>query len=381
MLKLSRKFTIGASLAFAVSTAFIGCSAGTDPSLRIGAALPLTGDTAYYGQDSKRGIDLAFEEINRAGGVLHKPIKVIYEDTQGQGRVAVSAVRKLISSDNVQVIIGAGTSTETLAVAPIVNENQRVLLSPVSSAATITQAGGPYVFRSVPSDAFQAIDLATWVLERGIKRVAVVFVNQTWGASLKDGFLTTFKAGHGEVTRVEASDLDQKDFRTVLTTLKATKPDAIVAFVYAKEGGQLLKQARELGINSQFFGADPWTKQEFWDAAGSSGEGVLFTTPALYDGPEFATFAQHYRAKYGSEPGIYESHGYDCAYLVAKALNDAGKNDGPAVRSAMAAIRGYKGVTGDTTFDEHGDVINKHFARMTWTSGSVHRLTSKPQGR
>ena len=369
--RLSLSLVLGVSLATA-----IGCNREAANSLRIGAALPLTGDTAYYGQDSKRGIDLAVDEINASGGVLGKRIDVIYEDTQGQGRVAVSAVRKLISADDVQVIIGAGTSTETLAVQPIVDENKRLLISPVSSSAAITKVGGAYVFRSVPSDGFQAVDLAHWILERGTKKVAVVFVNQSWGASLKDGFVQEFTAGHGEVLGVEASDLDQKDFRTILTSLKAKKADALVAFVYAKEGGQLLKQARELGISTQFFGGDPWTKQEFADAAGAAANGVLFTTPALYDGPEFQAFAQRYQAKYGAAPGIYESHGYDCAKLIAKAFTDAGNVTGPAVRAAMAAIRGYRGVTGDTTFDEHGDVTSKHFARMVWDAGAVHRVST-----
>lgn len=333
----------------------------------IGAALPLTGPTSYYGEDSKRGIDMALDEINAAGGVRGQKIKVIYEDTQGKGNQAINAVRKLISADNVPVIIGCGTSTETMAVAPVVQENKRVLITPVSSAASISHAG-EYVFRSVPSDGLQARDLASWVHDLNYKRIALIFVNQTWGVGLKDDFVREFQARGGEILTTEASDLDEKDFRTQLTNMKAKNPDAYVAIIYAKEGGVLLKQARELGIKGQFFGADPWTKQQLADGAGSASDDVLFTTPAKYQGPEFQTFLQNYRKRYGKDPGIYDAHGYDCMKLVAKAIADGGLT-GPEIQAAMAKIRGFQGVTGETTFDENGDVTTKGFAKMTWHGG------------
>lgn len=335
----------------------------------IGAALPLTGPTSYYGEDSKRGIDMALDEINAAGGVRGRKIKIVYEDTQGKGNQAINAVRKLISADNVPAIIGCGTSTETMAVAPVVQENKRVLITPVSSAASISHAG-EYIFRSVPSDGFQARDLAEWIRNLNYKRIALIFVNQTWGVSLKDDFVREFQARGGEILTTEASDLDEKDFRTQLTNMKGKTPDAFVAIIYAKEGGILLKQARELGIKGQFFGADPWTKQQFADGAGSAANDVLFTTPAKYQGPEFQTFVENYRKRYGKDPGIYDAHGYDCMKLVAKAIEDGGIT-GPEIQAAMAKIKGFHGVTGETTFDENGDVTTKGFAKMTWRDGAL----------
>lgn len=341
----------------------------TDDAISIGAALPMTGSTSYYGEDSKRGIDMALDEINSAGGVRGRQLKVIYEDTQGSGNQAINAVRKLISADNVPAIIGCGTSTETMAVAPVVEQNKRVLVSPVSSAASISRAGN-FVFRSVPSDGLQARDLAGWIRELNYQRIALLFVNQTWGVGLKDDFVREFQSRGGEVLTAESTDLDEKDFRTQLTSMKAKNPEAYVAIIYAKEGGILLKQARELGIAGQFFGADPWTKQQFQDAAGPAADGVLFTTPAKYQGTEFAAFADNYRKRYGKEPGIYDAHGYDCMKLVAKAIEEGGTT-GPEIQAAMAKIKGFQGVTGDTTFDENGDVLSKTFARMTWSGGHL----------
>lgn len=365
----SHKVAKVASLFLTFSLLFLAlqsCGRGGD-AVMIGAALPLTGPTSYYGEDSKRGIDMALDEINSAGGVRGRQLRVIYEDTQGNGKQAINAVRKLISADNVPVIIGCGTSTETMAVAPVVEEGKRVLISPVSSAASISRAGD-YVFRSVPSDGMQAKDLADWVRERNVRRVALIFVNQTWGVGLKDDFVREFQSRGGEILAATATDLDEKDFRTQLTNMRAAKPEAYVAIIYAKEGGLLLKQARELGITEQFFGADPWTKQQLVAAAGAAANDVLFTTPAKYQGPAYATFAENFKKRYGREPGIYDAHGYDSMKLVAKAMESGGFS-GPEIQKAMAQIRGYHGVTGETSFDENGDVTTKGFARMTWKDG------------
>jgi branched-chain amino acid transport system substrate-binding protein len=356
----------------------MSCQRGEN-DIVIGAALPLTGTTSYYGEDSKRGIDLALDEINAAGGVQGRKLKVIYEDTQGSGNQAINAVRKLISADNVPVIIGCGTSTETMAVAPIVEQNKRVLITPVSSAASISRAG-QFVFRSVPSDGLQARDLAAWIRELNYRRVSLIFVNQTWGVGLKDDFVREFQSRGGEILTMEATDLDEKDFRTQLTNMKAKNPEAYVAIIYAKEGGVLLKQARELGITTQFFGADPWTKQQLADGAGQAADGVLFTTPAKYQGPEFNAFADKYRKRYGKEPGVYDAHGYDCMKLVARAMQDGGLS-GPEVQAAMAKIKGFQGVTGESTFDENGDVTTKGFARMTWSGGVLQPAQTQRAGR
>jgi branched-chain amino acid transport system substrate-binding protein len=337
--------------------------------ISLGAALPMTGGVSYYGQDSKLGIDLAVDEINTSGGINGVPLKIIYEDTQGQGKQAVNAVRKLIDIDKVPAIIGCGTSTETMAVAPIVEQAQRVLLSPVSSAAAISHAG-EFIFRSVPSDSQEARELSQWVLDTGHRRIVVLYVNQTWGVGLKDDFIREFELRKGEVLAVQASDIDEKNFRTQLTSLRAYDPDAFVAIIYAKEGGQLLKQAQELGIKKPFFGADPWMKHQFADAAGSAANGVQFTTPAKYEGTEFQDFSANFVKRYGHTPGIYESHGYDCVRLLAQAMK-SGARTGPEIQQKLAQIKAFKGATGETTFDVNGDVLSKGFARLTWHDGAI----------
>ena len=338
----------------------------TESVITVGAALPLTGGVSYYGQDSKKGIDLALDEINAKGGVAGSKLKVVYEDSLGSGQGAVSAVRKLIDIENVQVIIGCGTSTETMAAAPVVEQAQRVLLSPVSSAASLSTAG-EYVFRTVPSDGQQAVDLAAWVREAGISKVGVIFVNQTWGNGLKDGFIAAFQANGGTVLGVESTELGETDFRAHVTKLSSLSPEAVIAVLYAKEGGLFVKQSRELGTQVPVFGADPWTKADFVSTAGDAAEGIRFTTPAKYRGAEYDAFAKAYHSRYNADPGIYDAHGYDALQVVAVAMKK-GARTGPELRQALASVS-FRGATGETSFDVNGDVSTKGFARMTWSGG------------
>ena len=347
----------------------VGCTK-SDPkagSIEIGSALPLSGPVAYYGDSAKKGMDIAIDEINAAGGIAGLKIEVFYEDTRGTAKDSVSAMRKLVDVNQVPVVVGAGTSTETLAITKIAESTKTVLISPASSAAEIREAG-EFIFRSVPSDGFQAEMLAQLVYEQGVRKVGLVFVNSSWGASMKKNFVRTFESLGGEILTVQTSEIDDKDFRTAALNLKQSNPDAIVAITYAKGGGRLVKQARELGIATQLYGTDPWTIAEFLESAGESAEGCVYTTPGKYEGPEFQEFKKKYEERYGEEPNVYAGNGYDCIKLIAKCI-ESGARTGPEIQAAMATIQGFSGVSGTTTFDEKGDVVSKEFRRMTIKNG------------
>ena len=348
----------------------LGCSgSGSDAKnqITIGAALPLSGPVAYYGDSAQKGIDLALDEVNAAGGVRDCQLKVLYEDTQGNAKGAMAAVRKLISVDRVPAIIGAGASTETLAVVKTADENEVVLLTPISSAAGLRGAG-KYFFRTCPSDAVQAQMLAQWVHDKGFHKVGVLFVNSTWGTGIKINFVKAYTALGDMVLTEQSSEVDDKDFRTQLLNIKQTSPDAIVAITYAKEGGRLVKQASELKISLQLFGADPWTISDFLTIAGPAAEGVFYTAPGQYRGPEAQAFHEKFIARYQKEPDVYAYHGYDCLKLMAHAINDGGST-GPEIQKNLAEVKDFSGVTGKTTFDEAHDVIGKDFVRMMVRDG------------
>ena len=357
------------SITTLVILALTACSPSSKNQILVGAALPLTGPVAYYGQSPQKGMAIALDEINASGGINGKRLDVVYADTFGTAKGAVNAFQKLADVDKPPIIIGAGASIETLAIGKLANDNKIVLLSPVSSAAEISDLG-PFVFRTVPSDAFQANMLAKWVLESGYRRVAVMFLTSSWSTSLKDHFTADYIAMGGKILDTESAEVDDTDFRTQLLRTVRSSPPAIVAFLYAKEGGRCLKQARELGITLPFFGGDPWTIEDFRKIAGPAAEGVRFTTPAQYDGTEAQAFRKKYVDRYGDSPDVYAAHGYDALKLTAEVMRK-GAMTGPEIEMAFRQLRGFNGATGNTTFDDHGDVISKPFVRMTIKNGQV----------
>ena len=346
-----------------------GCSRSSKGPLRVGAALPLTGPVAYYGQSPQKGMAIALDEINNSGGINGRQMGVVYEDTLGTAKGAVNAFRKLVDVDNPPIVIGAGASIETLAIGKLADESKIVLLTPVSSAAEIRDLG-PFVFRTVPSDALQATMLAKWVLDSGFRRVAVMFLNSSWSTSLKNHFVADYTRMGGTILDAESADVDANDFRTQLLKIARSSPPVVVALLYAKEGGRCLKQARELGITLPFFGGDPWTIKDFLEIAGPAAEGARFTTPAQYDGPEAQAFRKKYVDRYREPPDVYAAHGYDALKLTAEVMRK-GAMTGPAIEQAFRQVRDFRGATGATTFDDHGDVVSKPFVRMTIEGGQV----------
>ncbi|MBU4184947.1 MAG: ABC transporter substrate-binding protein [Proteobacteria bacterium] len=365
-------FVIAVLTAFLVVSSFGFANKPEKPTIKIGRILPLTGPAASYGQSEKRGSDLAIEEINRAGGIQGAKLQVLYEDSTCSSREGVSAMKKLVNVEKVPLVLGATCSTVTLAIAPIANANKVVLLSPLSSAAKISEAG-PYIFRVMPSDAFQSTVLAKWIYELGYKKVAILFINNAWGLGVKDAFVVAFRKLNGNIVGEEACNEGANDFRTQLSKLIAAQPDAFFFPTMPKEGGKILRQAKEHGLKAPIFGADAWSVRELLDAAGETANGVLYTMPAQYEGPEYQDFSRKFEARYGEKPDVNAAGAYDAVKIAALTMERVLKNGlhltGENIKNEMAKIKGYKGATGDTTFDGNGDPVGKKFSKMAIRDG------------
>lgn len=347
-----------------------GCckkSETSDEVLKIGANLPLTGTVAYYGLSAKDGIDLALDHLKGEMEFNGTQIKVVYEDNQGQAKMAITAMSKLINVDKVPAVIGGGSSTETMAAASIANENEAILISPISSATSIANAG-IYIFRTCPSDLVQAEDLGEWVLQSNYKKIAVIYANSTWGTGFKNNFVDYFKRNGGEILDVKSSDPGDTNFRTQLSVIKSLNPEALVFIIYAKEGGALMRQTRELGLTQPVFGADPWSQKDFRVGAAEFAEGVMYTTPVQYNGESFNKFRQAFLKKYNKEPDVYSSNGYDCMMLLAHVYSK-GARTGEQFQAILSQVNGFMGATGVTHFDKNGDVVGKKFGRFVIRNG------------
>jgi len=190
----------------------VGCVKKEEKEIKIGSIGPLTGAAASYGEKMTRAIDLAINEINEKGGINGKKVVVKHEDDKLEAKDGVSAFQKLVSADKAVAIIGAAGSSVTLAISPVAESNKVVLITPISSAVAISKAGD-FVFRICPSDALQGKIVAKWVIEKGFKNAAILYLNNDYGTGLKDGFKEEYAKLGGQVVIEEAFEKGATDFR------------------------------------------------------------------------------------------------------------------------------------------------------------------------
>lgn len=357
-------------LVFVLAVSFIFISIIKENSretIRVGRILPLTGPAASYGKSEQKGTLLALEQINIDGGISGKSLEVLFEDDQCSVKDGVNAMKKLVDVQKVPAVIGATCSGVTLAIAPIANEQKVILLSPLSSAAAISNAG-PFVFRIMPSDSFQSNIIANWIFSEGYHDIAMLYINNSWGNGVAEEFRREFERIGGNIVTTEVCKEGDRDFRVQLAKIKDMNPKAIFCPTMPKEGGIILKQMKELGVNYPVFGADAWSVDELTDVAGDAASGVMYTYPAQYTGDVYQKFASDFRKKFGTEPDVNAAGAYDAVKILALCMNNIVKKSHPltgeSIRLEMEKIKGYQGATGTTTFNVNGDSVGKTFEKM-----------------
>ncbi len=355
----------------AAPTSSVATPTAEHKTITLGATFPLTGDVASYGQKAKRGIELAVADINERGGVLGRNVVVDFQDDRNDSKEAVSIVTKFATIEKVTVIFGSAGSTVSLAIAPIGNRHKVVLMSPISSSSKLSTDGGPYFFRTVPTDDLQAEVLANWVYESGAKRVAIVYTNNSWGKPLADGFEQKFTSLGGTVVLSEGAAENTNDFRTIIAKLKGLDGlDAVVSPTYPKEGGTFVRQTKEIALAKPLFGGDNWGSPEFRNIAGDAAEGVYYTAPSEITTPQYEQFAKRYEAKFGERPDVLGAYSYDAANAVFKAIESCKATEGEKIREALLKTS-FPGVSGQIAFKPNGDVKSEAFARFTISNGEA----------
>lgn len=345
-----------------------GCDGGTDNAganggnadaseILIGHVASLTGDTATFGVSADEGIQLAVEEVNAAGGVLGKPVRVVTEDDRSMPDEAKTVANKLITRDEVVAILGEIASSRSIAIAPVCEDAQIPMLSPGSTNPKVTE-GYEYVFRNCFIDPFQGEAIGRFAMEElGAKRVAFLYpINSDYGVGLRDFITETVKAGGAEVVADESySEKQDVDFKGQLTKIKAANPDVIFVTGYYTEAGLIAKQARELGITVPLVGGDGWDSDQTIQIGGEAIENCFFANhySADEDRPEVKKFVDGYKAKYGGKvPDAMAILAYDAMKIMADAINRAGSTEGQKIRDALASTKDFPGASGVTTINE-----------------------------
>jgi branched-chain amino acid transport system substrate-binding protein len=376
-MKLRRVAALASLLVFALA-ACKGGSGGNDDEILIGEFSSLTGGTATFGQSTHNGVTMAFDEINAAGGVLGKKLKVLVEDDQSKPEEAATAVTKLISQDRVVALIGEVASSRTLAAAPIAQASRIPLVSPASTNPRVTQVGD-YIFRVCFIDPFQGAVMAKFAANTlKLKRVAILYdVRNDYSVGLRNFFSETFRSLGGQIVGEQSYSEGDSDFRAQLTQLKGLQPEAIYVPGYYTEVGTIARQARELGIKVPLMGGDGWDSPKLVEIGGKAIEGSYLSNHYSVDDPSPAIqkFVANYRTRYGSVPDALAALGYDAAYVLADAIKRAGSTDGAKIRDALAATKDFVGVTGTITIDKDRNAV-KPAAVLKVTDGKFEFVES-----
>ncbi len=329
--------------------------------VKIGVITPLTGDISTWGEAVRRGLELAYKDIRKESN-----IELIYEDSQCDTKTGINSVNKLLNIDKVDMIIGTVCSSVTLGVAPIVEENKVPLLSIGSSSPEISKAGD-YIFRMWPSDSYEAKVLADFMINEEIEDVGVLYLNNDYGLHMKNRFKEIYENKGGEIKIIESFEQDSKDFKTELTKIKDSETEAILFIANPGEAPLILKQIKELNIETKVF-ANGWVieDEEVMKSAGDSAEGVIYAMPSMEASDEFQNrIKKEYRET--SNP-LVTALSYDGLKILKSAINDCRK-EADCIKKELYSMEEHKGVAGITIFDENGDVINKPYSIKTVKNG------------
>ena len=375
---------------------------GEDP-VKLGALMPMTGDLQAYGKSSLTGIQLAEKQINDAGGVLGRNLKIEVGDTQTKPQAGIDAAQKLVSIRNVSGIVGALSSGVTIPVAQSVTKSAGVpQISPASTSPVITGlADNDFLFRSVPSDAFQGVALAQLVTEAGYSNVAVLYINNDYGEGLAQSFGEAFSEKDGEVSASLAYEPGNASYRGELSKASGKGAEALIMIGYPENGITILRQALEEGYFKEFIYTDGLKAPEIIDAIGAEYlNGSFGIAPqAMSDSAAAQTYLDAYKEMFGQvPPKPYIDTSYDAAFVLALAVEKAGTTDSVAVRDALRDVANppgtqilpgqwakavkllekgkdidYVGASGSINFDAAGDVSGT-FAKWMITDGKIETV-------
>lgn len=374
---MKKRIFISLLVVVLVMSLLVGCGDGgannnsnnnnKDDGIKIGVNYELTGGVASYGQSSVDGIMMAFDEINAAGGIDGKQIIPVKIDNKSEAAEATSVATRLMTQEGVVLSVGPATSGNFMATIPVAQQNKIPVLSSSSTAddGVTTDAGGKvydYAFRLCFNDSFQGVTMANFASNNlGAKKAVIIKdTSSDYGKGLAENFRAAFEGAGGVIVAEEGYVKGDKDFNPVLTSIRGKEYDVIFIPGYYDEAGLIIKQARDLGIDAPVLGADGFDSPVLLELAGDAAlNDVYFSNhySSLDQDPLVQDFIAKYKEKYNIEPNAFNALGYDLGRWAADAIKRAGSADPAKITEALAATKGFEGVTGTFDMDENHNPI------------------------
>jgi len=347
------------SLAFAGGGQASGgqAAASSGDTVAIGAVFPLSGEVAFYGNESRDGALLAIEEINAAGGLLGKKLSLLSEDDEGDAAKSVNAFTKLTTRDKVSFVIGSSTSGATMSMTSLAQQNKVILNSPSATNIDVTKAGD-YVFRACFIDPFQGVVGADFAYDTlNSRRAAILYdAGADYNTGLAEAFRNEFKKIGGQVVADEAYQTRDVDFNAQITRIRAANPDVVYLPNYYNDVALQAKQLRAQGITCALVGGDGW--DSLIDNAGDEALNGFWSAGFASDttDPKGMAFVKAFQARYNRPASQFAALGYDTLMLIADGIKAANSFDTSKVKDAMAKLNGSY-VTGNIRYDANRNPI------------------------
>lgn len=365
------------SLLFVVSCLVIGliftpCAWSKAKTIKIGINAPMTGDIPKVGEGTKFAAQMWLEDIKAAGGLevggKKYPVEIVIEDNESKAESAVKVNTKMITEDEVLVIVGPQASSQAIPAGGVANNYKTPMISPWSTNPDTTK-DRPYVFRGCFLDPFQGPVLTNFIKEEfGFTKAAVLYdVASDYPKGLAEFFKEAWEKlnGAGSVVAFESFTTKDADFSSQLTKINKSGAEVLFTPQYYNEVALIVQQAHELGWNKPIVGSDSWGSTETVELCGKDCYGLFFSTHYAAAAAKGATkaFIDRYNKKHGYVPDDVGALTWDALGIVQKAIQSYGKitgnveKDRKGIRDALAKIKEFNGITGKMNFTEDGDPI------------------------
>jgi branched-chain amino acid transport system substrate-binding protein len=376
-----------AALAVLLGTAVLGaCGGSDDPAAQrarnvegkgeivVGAAWPwaMRGNDILYG----KGMDLAVEELNAAGGVLGRPLKLLRLDDQASVDHGRIVAQELGRNPDVVAVIGHLHSYVTVAAAPIYDLSGLLLVSPTSTSPELTRQGFARVFRTVFNDTEVGRQMAQYAVDRGYRRMVIYYARDEYGRALANAFEEQAASRGAQVVNRESYDpnLDANPVAAEQTvdTWSSYEFDAVFVAGQDEQSALLISELRKRGIRVPVLGSDALATPVFLEKGGAAVEGTVIATAFHPDAPdaEVQRFDRAFAARYGgSKPDVGAALGYDAVRVLAQAMREARTTDPAKVAAAMHRLTGFQGVTGAFSFDDAGNLVGMPIRKIVVRDG------------
>ena len=334
--------------------------------IKIANIVELSGGGATAGTNFKNGIELAVKEINASGGILGKKIQTTTADTQSNPGVAKGLTQKAIDND-VFAIFGPVFSG-SIMVSMAESRKAEVPNFTGGEAASITEQGNPYIFRTSFTQATAMPKVARYISDQAkLKSIAIVYVNNDFGKGGLDAMKKALANSSTKIVAEVSTEPGQVDFSAAVLRAKQSNADGVFAYTNEEESARMLRELKKQGWTKPIIGETTLTGQKVIELAGESANGAVAHVGLTVDAPLPAIRA--FRAKFEKEYKYISDHngmkGYSGIYVLKAAIEKVGKLDRKAVATAMRTLKvkavDQPGVLMDVSFDSKGDLDRESF--------------------